>query len=242
MLRQLAKRTHVYRGLRKAIVIRDHRLYRKPRTALAYLLQDPEIDNFTYDILNRDELTAFVARVTGIRAPAAQAFIAEADAIHAGKPLGRRLGWYALVRALQPELVYETGTHLGLGSLTLAEALRRNGHGRLITFDIAPGVGQMIHSDLPVEIVIGDTRKTLSETLERVGRPELFLHDSAHTYEHEAAEYEAVYEPGMWLISDNAHATTVLADFAASHDLAFAFFRERPRNHWYPGAGIGVAH
>ena len=36
---------------------------------------------------------------------------------------GRRLGWYALVRALKPRTVVETGADKGLGSCVLA-ALR----------------------------------------------------------------------------------------------------------------------
>lgn len=41
----------------------------------------------------------------------------------------------AFVRALQPELVLETGTWKGYMALAVAEALRRNGHGRLLTLE-----------------------------------------------------------------------------------------------------------
>jgi hypothetical protein len=73
---------------------------------------------------------------------------------------------------------------------------------------------------------------------------DLFIHDSDHRYEHEWAEFETAIgraSPGVILLSDNAHATTALRDFAESRDLAFGFWRERPLRHFYPGGGIGIA-
>lgn len=42
----------------------------------------------------------------------------------------------AFVRALQPEVVVETGTHRGFGALAIGQALQANGHGRLYTTEI----------------------------------------------------------------------------------------------------------
>lgn len=42
----------------------------------------------------------------------------------------------ALVRAIQPELVIETGTAYGYTAREIARALTRNGHGRLISLDV----------------------------------------------------------------------------------------------------------
>ena len=39
---------------------------------------------------------------------------------------GRRLGWYALVRATKPRVVVETGVDRGLGTAVIAAALMRN--------------------------------------------------------------------------------------------------------------------
>jgi hypothetical protein len=46
--------------------------------------------------------------------------------------------------------------------------------------------------------------------------------------------------PNILLASDNAHATTALADVCDQHGFRFALFRERPRDHFYPGAGLGL--
>ncbi len=42
----------------------------------------------------------------------------------------------AFVRALQPELVVETGTHRGFGAEAIGRALAMNGHGHLYTLEV----------------------------------------------------------------------------------------------------------
>lgn len=42
----------------------------------------------------------------------------------------------AFVRALQPELVVETGTHIGRTTVKIARALRQNGHGHLVGLEV----------------------------------------------------------------------------------------------------------
>lgn len=240
-VKQVVKRTPLYRGYAKARVIHRYGLYRQPGIAARYLVSDPELDNFTYDITNRDELAAFVVQVTGVSEADVRGFIGEVDAMQISKPLGRRIGWYALVRALRPALIFETGTHLGLGATTLGSAAQQNGAGRVVSFDISPNAGSLIPADLPVEKVVGDTAATLPATIARLGAPDVFLHDSDHSYAHEAAEFAAVYRPGMLLLSDNSHVTSALADFAAAHGLTYTYFQEQPADHWYPGGGIGAA-
>lgn len=44
----------------------------------------------------------------------------------------------AFIRACQPELVVETGTHRGFGAEAIGQALARNGHGHLHTMEIDP--------------------------------------------------------------------------------------------------------
>ena len=103
-----------------------------------FVLTDPEPDNFTYEITNEAELAAWIATVAGCDPGAAETYIVEprldADLksrLHeatAGRwswtkrspAFGKRLGWYALARAIRPELVIETGVHDGLGSLLLS--------------------------------------------------------------------------------------------------------------------------
>lgn len=241
-------------------------LQRSPAKALRYLLFDREVDNFTYDITNKDDLAACIAGVLGRDANIIRSYVNELETdrklreaiedamgTRQGRKrsvfYGRRLGWYAIVRATKPQLAIETGVHDGLGSAVLLRALARNAdegaEGVLLSFDIRQDVGWLVPPWLRsrYELRISDARTTLGEA---VGdrRVDFFLHDSDHRYEHESGEFEAVLQltgPGAVLISDNAHSGTAFRDFCARRGLAFSFCREQPDHPFYPGAGIGIA-
>ena len=134
--------------------------------------------------------------------------------------LGRRVGWYALVRSLRPAHVIETGTDKGLGSVVLAAALLKNGHGRLTTIDLNPDSGYLIagrYADV-VDRVVGDSVEMLGASQDPV---DVFLHDSLHTLEYETAELQAVRSrltPEAVVLSDNAHMTDALSSWAERGD------------------------
>lgn len=233
---------------------------------LRYVLLDPEPHNFTYELLNEDELAAWVASLTGSPVAGAAELLAEAredDALaqrlvgatsnhwlwtKASPPLGKRRAWYALARTLKPALVVETGVHDGLGSLVLLRALERNaadGHpGRLVSFDVNPAAGWIVGSDPLWELRIEATATGLAPVLERHGPLGLFIHDSLHTYENERFELHAAaahLSPAGVLVSDNAHATRAFEDTCADLGLECRLFRERPAGHFYTGGVMGGA-
>jgi hypothetical protein len=242
--------------------VRDH-----PLLAAKYVAFDPEIDNFTYDLANEDELVPFLAESLDRDPREVEQYIGEvvADAeferllrarlkkkrwTRKQRPhFGRRLGWYAIARALKPRVIVETGIHDGLGSVLLLRALDRNAaegyEGRLISFDINPRSGWLVSEPLSSRWrpVYAATAAALENELQglEVG---MIVHDSDHTYECEHFELTtaaARAAPTIALVSDNAHATTALPDLARSLGIDYHFFRERPRDHFYPGAGIGLA-
>jgi len=115
--------------LRASYVVRyDARLVGR---SLGWLLRDRETHNFSYDLddLNRDQLCWFVAAVTGAEIGQVRAWTQELDKDEdlrgemtrrlASNPFhrigpaephwARRYGWYALIRATQPEHVVEIG-------------------------------------------------------------------------------------------------------------------------------------
>ena len=160
---------------------------------------------------------------------------------------GRRLGWYAVVRALKSRLVVETGVDKGLGGVLLCAALLRNtaeGHpGRYIGADINPREGYLILGAYRAvgEVAYGDSLETLAVLKDPIG---VFINDCDHSADYEAREYAAVLlhlAPKALILSDNSHSTPALVDFAAAHGKRFLFWRESPIEHWYPGAGIGFA-
>lgn len=253
------------RWIRKARAVR--RAGAAPLRWSRFVLLDPEPDNFTYDLDNEDELATWVAAVTGGAPADAARLIAEArdDAelarrLHAAtrrhrawsKPapaFGKRLGWYALVRLLEPEIVVEAGVHDGLGSLVLLRALERNRAGgavagRLISFDVNPAAGWLVGSDPAWDLRVTSTQTGLAPLLAELPGVDLFLHDSDHAYAHERFELATVADhlrPGGVLMSDNVHATAALAEVSRERGLAYHTFTERPRGHFYGGGAVGAA-
>lgn len=234
-----------------------------------WLFTSREHHNYTYDLtaLNRTHLAWFVAQVCGVPVAAVRGWFAELDSDAALRDqlesatagsarrgladrqvrYGRRIGWYAMVRARRPAHVVETGVDKGLGSCVLAAALLRNaaeGHpGRLSALDINPAAGYLVGPPwgTVVDLVLGDSVASIGALATPV---DLFLHDSDHAAAHERAELAAV-EPklaaGALLLTDNVTGTDVLARHAEATGRRFLAFTERPARHWFPGDGIGAA-
>ena len=232
---------------------------------LGYVLGGAEPDNFTYELSNQAELVSWVAEAAGSSEVQVRALFAEAEADRVlaerlaaatarrwfwskrSPPFGKRLAWYALTRLRRPALVVETGVHDGLGSLILLRALERNreegAEGRLVSFDINPAAGWMVGAHPLWELRIEPAVDGLPGVLGQRGELGVFVHDSLHTYENELAELDlaaaALAEDGV-LISDNAHASTALADTCERRGLRYFHFQERPEGHFYGGGAIGA--
>jgi predicted O-methyltransferase YrrM len=61
-----------------------------------------------------------------------------------------------MVRALQPELVVETGSWIGTTAAAIGNALRSNGHGRMVTLEIDPHLAKRTRDrvgGLPVTVL-----------------------------------------------------------------------------------------
>ena len=245
-----------------AVARRDARIL---ALSARWLVTSREHTNFTYHLTPRNlaHLAWWTAGITGAGVEQTRGWIAEAledtdlrdhvqrETARSARRrladrdvrLGRRLGWYAIVRALRPEHVVETGTDKGLGSTVLAAALLRNGTGRLTTIDVNPDSGYLVAGRYAevVDRVVGDSVETLQELTVPV---DVFLHDSWHTFEYETAELDAVtplLRPASVVLSDNAHDSDALSAWAGRTGRRFTFFREEPLEHWDPGAGIGAA-
>lgn len=235
------------------------------RQSLRWLVNSREHTNYTYELteLNMGQLAWFVANLTHHDVHEVRAYLDElltdqeladhivsstlaSDRRGLADPVaryGRRLGWYAIVRALRPEHVVETGTDKGLGSVVLAAALLRNGRGRLTTIDVNPAAGYLIGGRWAevVDYLQGDSHAVLREMDKPVG---MFIHDSVHTPAHEGEEYRLV-EPNLTgqsiVMSDNADVDPTLMEWAERRGWKFEFFQEVPSDHWCQGGGIGVA-
>ena len=113
-----------------------------------WLFKSKETDNFEYDLEehNKRHLASLIADALNMEFHTVMAYIIEieedeelkrhiadmtANSDFASRAdwevgFGRRIGWYALARALKPQIIVETGVHKGLGSYVLTAALKKN--------------------------------------------------------------------------------------------------------------------
>lgn len=134
---------------------------------------------------------------------------------------------YALVRKRQPSCVVETGVATGVSTFFLLHALKRNGHGHLVSFDINPRAGALLTAEekVPWKFVAlprSGARRDFSSEIERQGRIEFFVHDSIHSYVHQNFEFETVlpFMPDRSLLcSDDADYSFAFLDFCAQNRL-----------------------
>jgi predicted O-methyltransferase YrrM len=222
-----------------------------------------ENDNFTFELTeqNLDYLAATISTVTGAALETIRSYLREPKADlddylrvkAAGLPIdhptefGRRLGWYAIARAMKPRVIVETGVHQGLGSVLLCAALKRNAGegtpGKYYGTDINPSAGALLAApfDQYGKILYGDSIASLQTLDEPI---DLFINDSDHSAAYEASEYalvESRLSQKSFVLGDNSHVTDELLKFSARTGRQFLFFKEQPKNHWYPGAGIGIS-
>jgi hypothetical protein len=243
--------------------------YYKPQLRLIreWARLDTESSNFYYRLTpeNRDHLAWLISHVTGETHAAIIDYFNElendeelrshiSDALKSsgyGRDIrveyGRRLGWYAFVRVLKPRVVIETGIDHGVGSCVIASALLRNAaqgrSGRYYGTEIRTVAGKLFRSPYNTtgELLYGDSIESLTRFDEPV---DLFINDSDHSGEYEYREYQAIRDklsPHGVVLGDNAHATDSLSRFSHESGRRFLFFSEKPANHWYPGAGIGIS-
>lgn len=237
------------------------------RRANKWVKERTELDNFYYDLEenNRADLSELVAAVTSESSKVISNYLSEirddaslrthiagsfannpwrADSIVG---YGRREGWYLFVRALKPRVVVETGVHDGVGACVILAALERNEEegfgGRYFGTDINPRAGWLIperHKRI-AKILYGDSIRSLNDLDQEIN---LFINDSDHSPDYEGQEYEVIkpkLSPNSVILGDNSHVSDSLRVFSQENNRPYIFWHEKPADHWYPGAGIGIS-
>jgi hypothetical protein len=152
------------------------------RTSAKWLFTSREHHNYTYELTprNREHMAWFVSAVCDVPVADVRGWFDELDADRALRThieaataraarrgladstprYARRLGRYAMIRALRPQHVVEPGVDKGLGTCVIAAALLRNGSGRVTSLDINPEAGYLAAGEpwsRVVDLVIGDS-------------------------------------------------------------------------------------
>jgi Methyltransferase domain len=251
------------RWLHKARAVRrsGHRI----RQHWRFVLASPEPDNYTYEIANEAELAAWAAGVARCDDAAARTLVEEpsrdaelADRLRSATahhwlwtkqspPFGKRLGWYALARALRPRRVIEIGAHDGLGSMLLLRALELNERdgfpGTLVSFDVNPAAGWLVREHPLWQLRIQSSHEGLPDVLSPDVPVDMLVYDGWHTFEAEYADLRMAADhlssDGV-LISDDAQVTRALAHLSEELGFVYSEFQEVPVDHFYPGAMLGA--
>jgi hypothetical protein len=232
-----------------------------------WIWRDTENSNFYYDLTEDNELylATLISNITGTSTDQVLDYFAELKSnVHLSDYIkdnlkessypqdieimfGRRIGWYAFVRILKPEIVVETGVDHGIGSCVLIEAIKRNiiegSYGKYFGTDLNPSAGQLIkkEDETLAKILYGDSITSLKAFDKQI---DLFINDSDHSSTYEYDEYQSIkskLNKGAVILGDNSHVSRSLCRFSLENLREFYFFGEKPSNHWYPGAGIGIS-
>lgn len=126
---------------------------------------------------------------------------------------------YAVVRALEPEVMLETGVADGLSTAVILAAMNASGVGALHSVDISPDVGRVAKA-------AGDTTRwrlhvhrhlrgeqDMRALLRQLGTVDVYYHDSGHSWLWQTFEYETVVPHVRALVlSDDIDASWAFAE------------------------------
>jgi predicted O-methyltransferase YrrM len=141
---------------------------------------------------------------------------------------------YLVCRLLKPAVVMETGVAYGTSSAFILKALQQNGHGALHSIDVVAStnrdafrfIGALVPEELRSRwsLHFGASRRVMPKLLWKLGRVDLFIHDSLHTYWNMRREFATVWpylSEGGAIMSDDVH-----------RNQAFGELRERGVRLW----------
>jgi Methyltransferase domain len=265
---RLARDLGRFRFLLKARRVREEevRFRDHPLLVARFVLLDPETHSYSFELANKDELVHFASRVTQRPEGEIRRYLDEVQAdpelnerlrhrvrwrvaYKRRMPLGNRLLWYLLVRAVKPALTVETGIHQGLGSLVVLRALERNAaegsEGRLLSIDMDPESGRLVPAELRErwEPVFEDVETALDDHLtgREVG---LFIHESDHNETLQRIEFAAALRYAardVYVVDSSGLTQPVLAELSKDHASRLGYFVELPKGHFHRSDGTSVA-
>jgi Methyltransferase domain len=235
------------------------------RTKLAFVLWDPEIESYSYELEDEVAFVRELADVFGEPRARLRRFAEETRQdpelnerlarhnrwrfdVKRRPPLGHRLAWYLAVRARRPAVVVETGIYRGLGSLVLLRALERNRQegfpGELISFDIHPAAGDLVRPELRRgwRRWIGSTQDLLPAALEGM-QVEMLFQDTPHTEANQSLEFGTALEHAgerLLLIDGSGGEAPTLRRLTSEYGGWYSRVRAPSRDHVYRGSNVAL--
>lgn len=132
---------------------------------------------------------------------------------------------WCLIRHTAPQRVVETGVGHGVTSRIILDALEKNGYGHLWSIDLPP-LEKVWQKQVGIAVddlhkhrwsyIKGPSRLRLPELLLKLGRVDLFIHDSLHSERNVRFELDGVWpilKPGGALVIDDVDANRGFQSF-----------------------------
>ncbi|MCL5099847.1 MAG: class I SAM-dependent methyltransferase [Candidatus Marsarchaeota archaeon] len=148
------------------------------------------------------------------------------------KPAG--LVIYAIIRKTMPKTVLETGVANGASTYIILSALNKNKKGHLVSTEIRKDVGQLLIgiSKRRWRLMVGNPKTVFRDTLKRLGKVDIFLHDSDHSYKTMMYEYTTVFDKlsrnGL-ILSDDVNGNAAFMQFSQHFKTKPVLIRSRER-------------
>jgi predicted O-methyltransferase YrrM len=140
---------------------------------------------------------------------------------------------YAMVRAIKPNVVLETGVAYGVTSAFILKAMEVNNNGLLHSVDLPPlgyeadrFVGILIPDNLKHRWNLhrGVSKRVLPRLLQQVGQVDVFIHDSLHTNQNMRYELSAIMpylaKPSV-VIADDIDGNSAFLEWSESFGPAY---------------------
>jgi len=196
-----------------------------------------ECGKYIEELAGDDRLAQHIREMTS---KSKERHISDAD-----PPPGRRIAYYALVRATKPKVIVEAGVNKGFGTSVLAAALARNseeGHtGRVYGVEIAPGKGYLFGPpyDQFGEIIFSDILAFLRTAPIEI---DMLIHETVNVPALERDTYEiATPRLAPTALICGPWSTPELLEFAKRTGRNCLVFVTQPKDHWYPGTRLTIA-
>ncbi len=151
---------------------------------------------------------------------------------------------YCCIRVLAPDNIIETGVAHGYSSWIILNALHKNNKGKLFSIDLPnndtntdynfkdqPTTGWLVPDSLRGrwEMHLGDAKVILPQLLEKIGKLDLFFHDSDHSFEHMQYEFSTVHpymKKGGVILSDDVHKNAAFEQYTDKNKLSALQFNK----------------
>ena len=232
---------------------------------IKWILFGKEISNFTYEIINEDELLHVAQNITSLNYSFLKKILDEINFTDDNfkkiftenyykeflkkKIFGRRLLWYILVRTLKPDIVIESGVDKKLGSALLVHGLYKNylenhKQNEFIGLDIENKKISYLNlknkNSANYKFYYQNTLDFLRKYKSK--KKTIYISDAYHNYDFEMKEYNLIKNnlaPGSIIISDNNSGS--LSDFSIKHNKKLIYFHENVKNFWHKGGVTSVS-